>query len=199
MPEATILSRDAFYIDDLISPAQCEQWIAWAEDRGFEGAGFNGREQNMKVLAARNNDRIIEDNNERAELLWELARPHIPGDFVTLQMMRRHAIGAHRLVGLNERFRWYRYKPGQRFTPHVDKAFVRGDGEVSLFTVLLYLNHVEGGGETRLELSKRESVKIAPAPGRLLCFEHHLMHEGCSVERGVKYALRSDLMYTKER
>ena len=37
--------------------------------------------------------------------------------------------------------------------------------------------------------------KIQPKPGRALFFQHAILHEGCEVLAGVKYAIRSDIMY----
>ena len=48
------------------------------------------------------------------------------------------------------------------------------------------------GGETNF-LDLGESV--APAPGRALLFQHPILHEGSEVTSGIKYAIRSDIMY----
>ena len=106
--------------------------------------------------------------------------------------------GVHRLVGdagpprrrLNERLRFYRYGPGQRFAPHTDGCHRRPNGEESLLTLMVYLSAVAAGGETRFE-----TVAIAPAPGLALVFDHDLLHEGAAVVEGQKYVLRTDVMY----
>ena len=36
---------------------------------------------------------------------------------------------------------------------------------------------------------------MVPRPGMALLFQHRLLHEGCAVESGVQYVLRSDVMY----
>jgi hypothetical protein len=65
---------------------------------------------------------------------------------------------------------------------------------VSLLTCLLYLNACEAGGATRfLDLER----SVEPAPGRVLVFNHHLLHEGCPVVKGVKYVVRTDFMFRK--
>jgi hypothetical protein len=50
------------------------------------------------------------------------------------------------VVGLNERFRFYRYDPGQHFAPHMDGCYQRANGEESQFTFLVYLNDGFVGG-----------------------------------------------------
>jgi prolyl 4-hydroxylase len=97
-----------------------------------------------------------------------------------------------RPVGANERFRCYRYEAGQYFAPHRDGAFWRDDGERSLLTFMVYLNTGFDGGSTTFH---EHGVTVEPVPGRALLFQHLLLHEGCEVKRGVKYALRSDIMF----
>ena len=41
----------------------------------------------------------------------------------------------------------------------------------------------------------RPTLVVDPAPGRALLFQHRVLHEGERVERGVKYLLRSEIMY----
>jgi hypothetical protein len=57
---------------------------------------------------------------------------------------------------------------------------------------MIYLNEVEDGGQTTfLELG----AAIEPKPGRALLFQHPVLHEGSEVRAGVKYAIRSDIMF----
>ena len=43
-----------------------------------------------------------------------------------------------------------------------------------------------------------DDVELPPViVGMALLFQHRLLHEGCVVHRGVKYALRSDIMYRR--
>jgi prolyl 4-hydroxylase len=98
------------------------------------------------------------------------------------------------VVGANERLRCYRYAPGQRFKPHFDGSFARDHDERSLLTFMVYLNDDFEGGETALlDLDQM----VAPKTGSALLFQHPILHEGCTVTRGVKYALRSDIMYRR--
>jgi len=50
--------------------------------------------------------------------------------------------------GLNERLRFYRYDPGQKFDWHQDGYYERENGERSQFTFMVYLNDGFGGGGT---------------------------------------------------
>ncbi|MBU7587533.1 MAG: 2OG-Fe(II) oxygenase [Nostoc sp. TH1S01] len=109
-------------------------------------------------------------------------------------------IGRWQAVGLNERFRFYRYNPGQRFAIHHDGSYRRPNGEESLLTFMIYLNDGFEGGETRFHFYSRfaenlPSIAVVPVTGTALCFVHDLVHEGTAVIQGRKYVLRSDVMY----
>jgi predicted 2-oxoglutarate/Fe(II)-dependent dioxygenase YbiX len=123
------------------------------------------------------------DDRQRAEALWNRVTPFAPS--------RRGGLQA---VGLNERFRFYRYEPGQYFRWHHDGAFCRSPSERSLITAMLYLNEGFEGGETEFALGAG-LVSIAPKRGLVLLFSHGLLHQGAPVRRGRKYVLRSDIMY----
>ena len=94
-------------------------------------------------------------------------------------------------VGLNERFRFYRYDPGQTFRPHIDGHFARND-ERSQFTFMIYLNGECEGGETviymqddGLTLPDGAEIRVKPETGKALVFYHYLLHEGAPVTAGA--------------
>ncbi len=66
----------------------------------------------------------------------------------------------------------------------------RSDKEMSLLTFLMYLNDDFHGGETEFPWQK-----IKPMRGSALIFPHRLSHQGAPVISGVKYVLRTDVMY----
>ena len=98
---------------------------------------------------------------------------------------------------LNERLRFLRYDPGQKFEPHMDGVYRREDGsETSYVTVQLYLNEgFEGGSTTFLGSTDDDRLECVPKTGRVLIFEHRLLHEGSALIKGRKYAVRTDVMY----
>jgi prolyl 4-hydroxylase len=101
-------------------------------------------------------------------------------------------LGDKSVVGLNERLRFYRYSPGQRFAAHTDGYFIRSETERSLLTLILYLNEEFTGGETFFLNSE---TRVAPQTGKVLVFAHQLWHEGLPVQSGTKYILRTDVIY----
>ena len=127
----------------------------------------------------RNNTRVMIDSFDLAGALWELVRDHAPspheGDVA---------------IGLNERFRIYRYDPGQQFDWHYDGYYRRQIGEQSKFTLMFYLNDGYEGGQTDFR-----DCSVIPQQGDALLFWHHIRHRGAPVTAGRKYALRTDVMY----
>lgn len=167
--------------------------IARAEREGFDEAPITtsrGAEMRKDV---RNNERAMFDDPALAASLFEKVRLHVPAT-----LRERHAppeVPAWRAVGLNERFRVYRYRPGQHFKPHFDGSFTREeDVEESALTFMIYLDEGCVGGETAFH---DDGVVVTPELGTALFFHHRILHEGRTIERGVKHVLRSDVMYRR--
>ena len=99
------------------------------------------------------------------------------------------------LVGLNDRLRMYRYRSGQRFAPHMDHCYCPSDSQVTLHSVLLYLNADFEGGETRF--TEQLEHTVVPKTGMTVIVQHKLTHEGCTVITGTKYAMRTDVIYER--
>ncbi|TGO35282.1 hypothetical protein BHYA_0164g00270 [Botrytis hyacinthi] len=122
--------------------------------------------------------------------------------------------------GINERMRFLRYGAGQYFREHVDGAYGNPDGsERSFFTIHLYLNDsaqelekdpntpkfpedsemLRGGATTFHSRDMKERLDVDPKVGRVLIFQHkRLLHSGDDVVSGIKYTMRSDLMFRFE-
>jgi prolyl 4-hydroxylase len=167
-------------IRNVLSATECEALIVRAEAVGFKPATINTHSGAKRDEQTRDNDRVIMDDAELASDLWARIASHV------------HVIRAGRqAVRPNERFRYYRYHPGQKFDWHVDGPFRRENGEMSLFTFMIYLNEGYRGGATAFH----NAGDIVGEQGMALLFEHGLMHQGAEVTHGVKYALRSDVMY----
>jgi hypothetical protein len=171
-------------LDDVLSPEECRALIARITAAGLEAAPITTAQGFVHRPDIRNNRRALFDDADLAADLYRRAAASIP---VAMN-------GGYRPVGANERFRCYRYDVGQRFAPHYDGAFVRSDDEESLLTFMVYLNDDFRGGTT--DFPDLE-VRVTPKTGRALLFQHRQLHEGCAVEHGVKYVLRSDVMYRR--
>jgi predicted 2-oxoglutarate/Fe(II)-dependent dioxygenase YbiX len=219
----------ALTIECALSEAECAELIEATEAIGYGEALVNvGGGRQLRMAEVRNSDRCIVDDAAAAEMIWQRIKRFVPQEFGEGQRRGR-------ALGLNERLRFLKYGDGQYFAPHADGAYrrpycgVRG-GEYSMVTVQLYLTAAaaapppssspEGvaaveaarfrGGATRFLSSVYgdgdDGVDVVPAAGRVLCFQHELLHEGSLVrsperpldgDRGAfKYAIRTDVMYT---
>ena len=95
-----------FVIHDCLDGAECREHITRSEDEGYGDATINTVRGVMLRPDIRNNARLIVDDAAMADRLWARVRPLIP-----------EGLDDWRVVGLNERFRFYRYDPGQKFAP----------------------------------------------------------------------------------
>ncbi len=170
-------------VPDLLPPDLCAAQIDRIEAAAPTPAPISTLRGAQMRPDIRNNDRVTFDDPATAADLLARVRDHVPLQLSGMQ-----------LVGANERLRCYRYGPGQRFAPHFDGAFVRDEHEQSLLSFLVYLNDGFEGGET---IFPQEGRTIVPRAGMALLFQHRVLHEGAAVRSGVKYVLRSDLMYRK--
>jgi hypothetical protein len=184
----TVLCRERWIVtvSGVLTPAECRAWVDLGEAEGFGAAPITTAMGFVHAPHVRNNARVMLDDPARARALWAHVQPHVPAERE-----------GWRAVGLNERFRLYRYEPGQYFRWHLDGAFVRSPREQSLLTCMVYLNDDCVGGETEFDDLTEDGSPcgVRPQTGKVLLFEHAVRHQGSEVLDGVKYVLRTDVMY----
>ena len=186
----TDLAPNLFTVDDLLTPEECRQLIDRAELMGFGAASVSTASGPKMMTKVRNNDRVTFDDPELAQWLWDKVRPHVPAVLDGATASR-----------LNERLRFYRYDPSQRFHAHRDGAVEASPTERSRLTFMVYLNEGTRGGQTvfyseeRVNGLRKLVASVEPRTGMALCFDHEWWHEGARVEEGRKYVLRTDVMY----
>ena len=187
-----ILDMDAFN-QQLLAPAECAAIVDKAERVGF------GRTNYPK--AYRGNLRLIVTDIALAEALWARLAPHAPATQVD-----EHGT-TWRAIGLNECFRLAKYFPGDEFAQHCDAPFERSAQERSMYTVNVYLNGGFEGGSTRFFADscggRAEIFAVRPEAGKACVFrqppEQAYQHDGERLRSGVKYLLRTDVMYRVDR
>lgn len=189
----------AWVVDGLLSPSECAALIRACEKS-------NGLGRTPYAHDYRGNTRLMTTDPALAAKVWGRLRKVVP--FLPL----KGAKGCDP-VGLNERWRWAKYWPGDVFRRHVDAVYERREGERSFLTVNIYLNGQtsQGSGlptfkkgETRFFLGSRVPTHlVVPRPGRVLLFQQpllaHLLHDGAGVDKGNKYLLRSDVVFRQRR
>ena len=178
---------DIFTVAGVLTPGEAAALVAQAERVGFPPppAGPPG-----PGMAARDNARLAWHDPALAAAVWATLAPALAAS---------GAPDAAAAVACSPALRLYRYAPGQRFGRHYDDAVSLPGLGTTRHTVLVYLTGC-GGGETVFYGAKGKPVaSVAPAPGLALLHRHGddcLLHEGALVVSGVKYVLRTDVVYS---
>lgn len=195
-----------FTVPDFLTPPECEAFIKSAETHGFVHQGSLGP---TRGEAFRDNDRISVHDAILAEKLWKAGLCNF---FLDIRVRGKAA------VGLSPNIRFYKYKVGQRFGQHIDESVDLGGGNTTEYTLLIYLSgglrskgkkilesaHSSArealiGGETVFYAPRKGIVaEVAPIAGMALFHIHGpqcMLHEARVVSKGVKYILRSDVLF----
>lgn len=188
---------DAFTIP-LLKEEECVQLIKRTEAMQYGDCGY--------ARSHRNNARLICEDPALAQKLYERMKPQllelVPEVRHNLKTkMYGEFVGKYKMVGFNPRFRYCRYIKDQKFEPHCD-AFIMYDNKVSVYTVNIYLNEYKKeytGGRTLFYDGSFQLVHgVEPTAGMALIFNHtteSYMHAGERLSSGVKYLMRTDIMY----
>jgi hypothetical protein len=192
-----------YLLHGLMTRKECRRLVAAAEAIGFSHAGLAIGDDTYRVnLAVRNNLRVVFDAPPLAAGLWARARG----------LVEPYHEGAP-VCALNDRFRVYRYEEGMRYFPHVDVRTAVPAGETRA-SLVIFLSDDFAGGSTRFFETKDRAARrgegrgrkfdnrvrfaLRPEVGGAVVFDHLLLHEGEEVTRGVKYAVRSDVVYGRK-
>lgn len=190
MRKEPLVGDDIFVVHDFLTAEECERFIAESEAVGYGDAPITTGDGPILLQEFRNNSRAMIDDPATAAELYDRIRTFLPGEFLGWQPS-----------GLNERFRYYRYTAGQKFDWHYDGEYHRGNGEESRYTFMIYLSGGTTGGETLFHLHEGSveddaaDLRVAPHVGMALLFRHDVLHTGAVVLDGVKYVLRTDVMF----
>ncbi len=185
------IDGDRIYrLHGLLRPTECRAWIQAAQALGFAPAGLAIGEDRFRVNEhARNNERVMIEDEALARGLWTRMQAWVTP---------RHE--GEPVRGLNWRFRIYRYEPGQYFRPHRDLRMDLPGGGQTRYSLMIFLNEEFEGGRTRFfgrgaKGKNPVTHAVVPTLGSAVVFDHLLLHEGEQVTAGVKYAVRTDLIY----
>ncbi|CAE7112922.1 unnamed protein product [Rhizoctonia solani] len=199
-------NRFAIVVDNLFTPEDCARYGAMVEaEKEWEDAGVGVKTVNTSY---RNSSRILFDNEELANEIFEKLKPYLND----INSLDRGVRPPARLIGLNKRFRFLKYGPGQFFRRHCDSAYTTPDGtQTSYYTLQLYLTGSDGGATRFWKMGDVDGVErrkarpgvplckfvdVEPRTGRALVFEQRgLVHSGEEVVCGTKLTVRTDLMF----
>lgn len=201
----------AFQLLGVFSPAECARLVDITESLGYLPDAAVSLPRSV-----RHNDNLTWVVDETTtDLLWQRCADAVNE---TPELFR-----GRRAVGLNARFRFYRYGPGDYFAPHTDGAWPgsRVDGESlitnafddrwSQLSFVAFLSEGYTGGRTTFYVSAADparpahagedarEISIATPLGAALCFPHglhplHCLHASETIGEGTKYIIRSDVL-----
>lgn len=77
----------------------------------------------------------------------------------------------------------------------MDHWYCPSDSQVTLHSVLVYINADFEGRETRF--TEQLEHTVVSQTGMTVIFPHKLTHEGCTVRTATKYAMRTDVIYER--
>ena len=206
-----------YQLHNLLSADECQHLIQLSESLGYLADAAVSLPRNI-----RHNDNltlVIDDVSER--ILWQRVRELVNQNLAIFNNKPA--------LGINTRFRFYRYQQGDYFSPHIDGDWpgsrVEGeqlvtnayDDRYSRMTFLILLNDTFEGGATRFLLKPEEhraenasfsqettknhrQVDVRTPTGGVLLFPHgrhplHCVHSSTPITQGVKYIIRTDLLF----
>lgn len=179
--------RNILVVDDLLDKKQLDHLSEIASN-----ATFQTQDLDRGTFTAR--QRAVTEDASITTILWNSLKPNlgVPTDWFDEPGTPRlnPQLDEWEFVGCNPRSRIYSYGMGGRFSEHQDEPWRPNETTRSLLTVLLYLP-TDGceGGETVIDGEVVQAVA-----GRVVVFDHYLLHEGKPVERGTKLVLRNDIV-----
>lgn len=201
LPRDVIGDRTCFVINDVLSADECNLIISTTEAKEFRPALIDLGQGDMMMPENRKLDQCTMVDKAFAEILYQRISDVLP------TTMRTGGGSVWKPASLSERMRVLRYGPGHYVTSHRDGAFSRHDNECSFLTVIVYLNDGKEdftGGTTnflrRNSHSEETSIigQVIPRRGSILIFDHNLLHEGAKLVCGWKYAIRTEVLYTRD-
>lgn len=217
-PVATISRKDlleprgAYQLLNVFSMDECRKLIELSETLGYlEDAAVS------LPRHIRHNDNLVwVVDDETVAIVWQRV--------AHLARQKLAVFGDKQPLGINARFRFYRYGPGDYFDFHTDGAWPGSrvidqrlvanayPDRYSMMTILILLSDDFEGGATRFQVHGEDRhspdrrsedislVDVRTPAGAALCFPHgmhllHCVHSSEPIVRGTKYIIRTDMLF----
>jgi predicted 2-oxoglutarate/Fe(II)-dependent dioxygenase YbiX len=206
-PQITRIDLDnvpgAFQLLNVFTKEECEEFIKQTEELGYlEDAAVS------LPRSVRHNDNItwvVDDLTH--DIIWDRCK-----DFM---YDNKEIFYGKNTLGINKRFRFYKYSKGDFFKLHTDGSWPGSrvvnkelitdfyKDRYSQMTFLILLSEDFQGGETQFVVNKngeKELVNIRTPKGGVLCFPHglhplHCLHSSNTISSGIKYIIRTDVLF----
>lgn len=194
-----IVPNSVFVAKGFLDSDECAAWINYANEVGFESICS----PKTREYAQRECGRLSKVDWDMADKLYQRMR-FLVEEIANVVQITSSNHPVYKPLTCNGNLRLYRYDKSMAFGKHYDDSdtiskFFGGKTEL---TVLIYLSTCKGGAtrfypNTRNK-KKNEGVAFEPEVGSILLHVHGdrcLEHEADPVIEGVKYVLRTDIVY----
>jgi len=178
-------------LEGVFSRSEC-----WSIIRRTESFGY-GRTAYPQSYRGNRRLQLEDRSGNLANAVWERIKPYLPAELMEQDKCWKP-------VGCNTRFRFSKYFPGDQFGAHCDAFYSESEHSRSFYTVNVYLNDlgIEQKGRTRFYKERGAApVAFAGGPncaGSLGLFRQgEVLHDGERLECGLKYLMRTDVMFKK--
>ncbi|KAG7352666.1 oxidoreductase, 2(OG)-Fe(II) oxygenase family protein [Nitzschia inconspicua] len=205
--------RRVWIVPSFFSPIECRNWVTFCETSG--GLEYTAHPA-TSYIAHRECFRMQQyDAVELATRIFQRISQGGSSSSIMKRLQQESSdLCAGRVpIGCNPNLRLYKYDQGHSFGKHVDGSNVIGpeggklmQGCSTEMTMLIYLSECAGGatrfhttGRSKGRSNKASSFAFEPQVGTLLLHvhgDHCLEHEADPVLGGIKYVLRTDLVYS---
>ena len=202
----------AFHLIDVLSMSECERLIAITESLDY----LPDAAVSLPRSVRHNHNVTWVVDEQTCDVIWQRCAPLI-NDY-------KDIFSGKKALGLNARFRFYRYQKADFFKPHTDGAWPGSkviDKQLinnaypdrwSQLSFLLFLSDQYEGGSTQFFVNKDNPaqparqhdpaivINVRTALGAALCFPHgthslHCLHSSEKIFSGIKYIIRSDVLF----
>ena len=197
---------------NVLSTDECARLVEMTESMGYLGDAAVTLPRSIR----HNDNATWIADDETNQIIWARCASGLQDE--------EGILNGRRALGLNARYRFYRYGPGDYFGPHTDGAWPGSriiDGELvanayndrySMLTMLLFLSDGYEGGATQFLVSRSDpsrpslvhsdanQVSVRTPLGAALCFPHgyhplHCTHASEQIISGYKYIIRTDVLF----
>jgi predicted 2-oxoglutarate/Fe(II)-dependent dioxygenase YbiX len=202
----------AFHLHGILSLAECARMIELTESLGY----LQDAAVSLPRSVRHNHNATWVVDDLTGDIIWQRCKGLMSDD--------KGIFSGKKALGINARFRFYRYQTGDYFKPHTDGAWPGSkvvDRKLlanaypdrwSQLSFLLFLSDEFEGGHTQFFIEgnntsqpaqnghQSTTVNIKTAAGTALCFPHgmhplHCVHGSEEIISGTKYIIRSDILY----
>lgn len=202
--------KSLYYLENVLTQNECLFLIEQSRQK------YSSLTEEFSV-EEREGNRLLAIDSNFAEILYDRIKEYIEIDnkIENIKPCGFGVAGKWEPLCLNNCFRYNQYiSPSIGFTAHRDATFIENEDVRSVLTVLIYLNDNFDGGDTVFydtfgprskeeivsdEMSKGfiERFRYKPKSGSILIFNHNMIHEGQKLKKGVKYVIRTDVVFKR--